>query len=77
VAGLRDEDRAVVTLADELHDGAAPSEATWQALAARLDAEQLLELLVLCGYYHAIAYVIAGARLPPEPWARRFAAVPR
>jgi len=73
-ATWRDADRAVIALADELHDGAAPSEATWQALSARLDEAQLLELLIVCGFYHAIAYVIAGARVPQEPWARRFPA---
>jgi alkylhydroperoxidase family enzyme len=68
------DDAAVVTLADELHDRAAPGDATWARLAARLDETQLLELLVVCGFYHAIAYVITGARVPREPWARRLPA---
>jgi alkylhydroperoxidase family enzyme len=68
-----DEDRAVVALADELHRGGAPSDATWAALQARLDDAQLLELLVVCGFYHLISFVARGAAVPLEPWARRFA----
>jgi len=62
----------LVRLADELHDDARVSDELWRALAAHWDERQLLELLVLCGWYHVIAYVASGARVALEPWARTF-----
>ena len=65
-------DRLLVRLVDELHDGARVSDELWRELAARWPAETLLELLVLVGWYHVIAFVSNGARVELEPWARRF-----
>jgi alkylhydroperoxidase family enzyme len=67
-----DDDRLLVRLVDELHDTARVSDELWRALAARWPGETLLELLVLVGWYHAIAYVANGARVAYEPWAQRF-----
>jgi alkylhydroperoxidase family enzyme len=63
----------LVRLVDELHDTDGVSDALWADLAAEWDEPQLLELLVLHGWYRLIAGVANGARLPLEPWARRFA----
>jgi len=65
-------DRLLVRLVDELHDTARVSDDLWRALAAEWPAETLLELLVLVGWYHVIAFVANGARVEGEPWARRF-----
>jgi alkylhydroperoxidase family enzyme len=65
-------DRLLVRLVDELHDTARVSDELWQALAAQWPAETLLELLVLVGWYHVIAFVANGARVQREPWALRF-----
>lgn len=59
---------------DELHDGGRIADDTWTALAAHYDERQLLELLVLCGWYHLISFVANGARVEHEPWAARFPA---
>ena len=67
-------DALLIRLADELHDGANVSQELWAQLAARWMPEQLLELLVLAGWYRLIAYVINGARIQLEPWAARFPA---
>jgi hypothetical protein len=45
-------------------------DATWAALD--LSDEQRLDLLLLAGWYHAIAYVARAARVPLEPGAPRF-----
>ena len=37
-------------------------------------AAQILELVVTAGWYHTIAFVIAAARVAPEPWAERLPA---
>jgi alkylhydroperoxidase family enzyme len=65
-------DRLLVRLVDELHDTARVSDELWQALAAAWPAETLLELLVLVGWYHVIAFVANGARVQREPWAPSF-----
>jgi 4-carboxymuconolactone decarboxylase len=62
-------DRLVVRLVDELHDGAAVADERWRALAGAWTQTQLLELLILAGWYHAICYVASGARMEGEPWA--------
>jgi alkylhydroperoxidase family enzyme len=67
-----EDDRLLVRLVDELHDTGCVSDDLWGALAARWSAETLLELLVLAGWYHVIAYVANGARVRLEPWAQRF-----
>jgi hypothetical protein len=62
----------LVLLVDELHDTGSVGDALWQRLATHFDRRQLLELLVLCGWYHLISFVGSGARVELEPWARRF-----
>jgi len=71
-AAWSDTDRLLVRLVDELHDTARVSDDLWGALAARWPAETLLELLVLVGWYHVIAFVANGARVEHEAWAARF-----
>ncbi len=70
-----EEDRAVLRMVDELHDAGQVSDATWARLAARFDERALLELLLLAGWYHAIAFVANGARVAREAWGARFPAV--
>jgi hypothetical protein len=45
---------------------------TWQELAAMLEPAQLLELIILCGWYRTLSSVITSVGLPLEPWAPRF-----
>src|SRR4030095_16986960 len=70
-------DALLVRLVDELHDTATVSDALWQELERTWSTEQLLELLLLAGWYHAIAYLANGARVELEPWAARFPDVAR
>ena len=70
-AALAAEDTPLLSLVDELHATGSVSDGTWSALAARFEPPGLLALLVLAGWYHAIAYVANGVGLPPEPWAAR------
>ncbi len=62
-------DADVIGLVDELHDSGHVSDERWRRLAARFDDAQLLDLLLLAGWYHAISYAANGARVEPEPWA--------
>jgi alkylhydroperoxidase family enzyme len=65
-------DALLVRLADELHDGASVSQGLWSELAAHWTPPQLIELLVLAGWYRLIAYVINGAAIAQESWAMPF-----
>jgi alkylhydroperoxidase family enzyme len=59
----------LVTACDELHDTAALSDATWAALRAAYDDEQLVELVCLVGFYHLVSFACGAFALDPEPWA--------
>jgi len=65
-------DALVIRLVDALVDRRTIDDDLWDELAAVFTAEQLLELVVLCGWYHLIGFVVNVAKLEPEPWAARF-----
>lgn len=65
-------DALLIRLVDGLHDSGAVSDELWQALTTHWSEGQLLDLLALAGWYHAIAYIANGARVALEPWAARF-----
>jgi alkylhydroperoxidase family enzyme len=67
-------DRLLIRMVDELHDSGHLSDDLWTSMAARWSSEQLLELLVLAGWYHAISFVANGIRVPLEDWGLRFPA---
>ncbi|MER5338781.1 carboxymuconolactone decarboxylase family protein [Streptomyces mirabilis] len=60
---------ALLRAVDELHDTARVGDAAWSGLREHLDEPEVLELLVLAGWYRTIAYVANGVRIEPEPWA--------
>mgnify|MGYP001197098264 FL=1 len=68
----RGSDALLVRLVDELHYGACVSDTLWTELAAHFTPPQLLEILVLAGWYHVIAFVANGAGVQRESWAERF-----
>lgn len=53
--GWSDDDRPLVAFADELCQTNTVSDATWRALASRFGEAQLIELVVLGGFYRLIA----------------------
>jgi len=62
--------RLLVRLADELHDTATVSDELWAQLEERWPSAQLVELLVLAGFYRLVSYLCNALRIEPEPWAR-------
>ncbi|MGW4562559.1 carboxymuconolactone decarboxylase family protein [Streptomyces sp. NPDC004561] len=60
-------DALLLRAADELHRDARLSAATWSALAADHDEAQLIEITMLVGQYHMVAFFLnsAGTRLEP------------
>jgi alkylhydroperoxidase family enzyme len=56
-------DRALVSLAEELHETAHVSDETWAALAAHFTDQQLIELLMVVGSYHQVAFLYNAMRV--------------
>ncbi len=65
-------DRLLIRMVDELHDSGRLADDLWASMVSRWSSEQLLELLVLAGWYHAISFVANGVQVPLEQWALRF-----
>jgi alkylhydroperoxidase family enzyme len=64
-----DRHRALLRAADELNDTTTLADAVWDELRAYYDDEQLIEFMVLTGWYRIIANVANTTRLAPESWA--------
>lgn len=65
---------ALVAAADALHTRAKLTDAEWSRLREHFDEAQCMEVLLLCGFYRTVAYVVGGLDLPREPDAARFPA---
>jgi 4-carboxymuconolactone decarboxylase len=63
-----DDDAALVAMVDELCADDVVTESTWRRLAGRWSEEQLLELVVLAGYYRLVSGLLnsVGVALEPE-----------
>jgi alkylhydroperoxidase family enzyme len=66
-------DQLLIEAVDSLHDTAKIENSLWVHLAAVFSNDQLLDLLMLCGWYHAISYTANGAQLELEDDAPTFA----
>ncbi|HEV3351480.1 MAG TPA: carboxymuconolactone decarboxylase family protein [Acidimicrobiales bacterium] len=51
-------ERALLAAADELHADACITDATWAALADRYDERLLIEVPMLVGHYHMVAFTL-------------------
>jgi alkylhydroperoxidase family enzyme len=60
-------DVTLLHMVDELVDGNRVSDETWHRLASRWDEAELLELLMVAGFYWMIAGVLNSAGVEPEP----------
>jgi alkylhydroperoxidase family enzyme len=68
-------DRLLIELVDELHETSDVSDALWERLRTEFDEVQLLDLLLLCGWYHAISFTARAARVSLEDGAPTFDSV--
>ncbi|MGH8240513.1 MAG: carboxymuconolactone decarboxylase family protein, partial [Steroidobacteraceae bacterium] len=68
-------DRLLVRAADALHETADIDDALWDQLGAEFTDAELLDVMMLCGWYHAISFAANGSRLALETGAPRFADV--
>ena len=68
--GWSEHDRALNRLAEELHETACVSDETWATIAAHFTDQQIIELLMMVGAYHEVAFLYNAMRvrlLPGSP----------
>jgi alkylhydroperoxidase family enzyme len=56
--GWSEQDAALLRAADELHDDSRISDTTWETLSASHDAEQMIEVAMVVGHYHMVAFAL-------------------
>jgi alkylhydroperoxidase family enzyme len=67
-----DEDRLVIELADQLYDTSCVDDVTWAKLATHFASDQLIELLMLAGLYHAVSFMVNACKIELEVNAPTF-----
>ncbi|MGV9773853.1 carboxymuconolactone decarboxylase family protein [Streptosporangium sp. NPDC003464] len=65
---------ALLGAVDELHETARLSQPAWDALRVHYEDAQLLEFLVLTGWYRTISHLANGLLLREESWGTPFPA---
>jgi len=65
-------DAALIRSVDELHDESYVTDETWAILAERYGEKELIELPMLVGQYHLVAFTMNSLRLDHESGADRF-----
>ena len=66
------EDRLVMHIADQLHDTNHLDDALWADASGHFAADQLVELVMLAGLYHAVSFMINATGVQHETFAPRF-----
>jgi len=65
--GWSDDDRNLVELADQLCSTNNVDDALWERLSRRWDEQQLMELLVVAGFYRLVSGFLNATGVEPEP----------
>ncbi|CAA0125096.1 Uncharacterised protein [Halioglobus japonicus] len=66
------EERVLIRLVDELHHSAQLSDQAWMDLCEYFTHEQIVELVMLAGLYHAVSFVVNALKVEHEEFAPRF-----
>ncbi len=69
------EDRLVIRLADQLHDTNRVDDPLWEKMSAHFAPDQLVELIMLAGLYHAVSYVVNATGVQHEAFAPKFPSI--
>ena len=67
-------EQALIAAVDALHHRATLNDEEFAALSAHYDEAQILEIMLLCGFYRTVSYLANGLKLPLEEDAARFSA---
>jgi len=67
---------ALIAAVDALHERATLSDADFAGLETYFDRDQILEIIMLAGFYRTVSYLAGGLALELEPGAPRFSDFP-
>lgn len=65
---------SLMDMVDELHADSRISDGTWSRMATHFDDDQIVELVMLAGLYHAVSFIVNGLHMQNEEFAPRFPA---
>jgi len=65
-------EQVLLTLVDELNASATLSDTTWEQVAANWSIAQILEMVIIVGWYHLISFVANAVHVEQEAWAAHF-----
>ncbi|HWL65383.1 MAG TPA: carboxymuconolactone decarboxylase family protein [Actinomycetota bacterium] len=65
-------ERALLQAADELHADHRISDETWKVLDSAYDYQQLIEICMVVGQYHMVAFTLNSLGIEPEPGLPEF-----
>ena len=69
-AGWSELDAALLRAAEELHESNTLSDETWSVLSERYSEQQLIEVPMVVGHYHLVAFTLNALQIQLEPDAR-------
>jgi alkylhydroperoxidase family enzyme len=69
-------EQALIAAVEALHHRSTLTDAEFADLSAHYDDDQILEIILLCGFYRTVSYLADGLALPLEEKAARFPATP-
>ena len=64
---LGPDEEVLLRVADELHENQDLSEPTWSLLSRTFDELEVIEAIMLVGYYHLVCFVLNALGVPIEP----------
>jgi alkylhydroperoxidase family enzyme len=67
-------EKVLIATADALHHRSTLSKEEFAVLKAQYDDAKILEIILLCGFYHTVSYLANGLDLPLEEFGARFPA---
>ena len=65
-------EQVLIATTDALHARATLSDGEFASLSAHYTEAQILEIMLLCGFYRTVSYLASGLSLPLEDTAARF-----
>ncbi len=65
-------EQTLIAAVDALHERATLTDAEFKALSSHYDEAQILEIIMLCGFYRTVSYLANALALPLEEKAARF-----
>ena len=65
-------EQALIAAVDSLHHRATWTDAEFATLRAHYNEDQILEIILLCGFYRTVSYLANGLALPLEEKTARF-----